>query len=233
MVCKKLKQDFEEILKAKRELVGILGMNKLEIGDIRRGHELKGELKAKTKELEKKLRPFIDWQEVRKFPGIKIEAFPEKKISIAKLITDPKINSPQSAIAALESKNIYVDLAKYILAKTKFIREEREYELVRFKVADLGFPDGATTEEIYARAQELGLHLCPAEVGPHLKRQSSDQGRMFIAMEPIIDSHGDQLVFLLGWVGDGLGLGAFNVMPGERCWSAKYQLVFCARKLET
>ena len=58
MDCKKLQQDFEEILKAREGLVGILGMKKLEIGDIARGQKLKKELKAKTKELEKKLWPF-------------------------------------------------------------------------------------------------------------------------------------------------------------------------------
>ena len=59
MDCKQLKQDFEEILKAKEELVGILGMKKLEINDIAIGQKLKLELKAKIKELENKLAVFV------------------------------------------------------------------------------------------------------------------------------------------------------------------------------
>ena len=40
---------------------------------------------------------------------------------------------------------------------------------------DLGFPDGATTAQLFKRASELGLELCPPELGPHLRLEYLDQ----------------------------------------------------------
>ena len=48
--------------------------------------------------------------------------------------------------------------------------------------------NGASTQEIYDRAQELGWDLCPAEVGPQIQLHYPDQlrvGWLRIAMEPI------------------------------------------------
>ena len=46
---------------------------------------------------------------------------------------------------------------------------------VELTVRDLGFPQGATIAEIYARASALSLGLCPLELGPHLRLQHLDQ----------------------------------------------------------
>ncbi len=76
--------------------------------------------------------------------------------------------------------------------------EETEVDLVRITVAELGFPKGATLQKIYDRAQELGLELCPAEVGPALRLQYPDQPRgelLTVAMEPIADSVDSPCVF--------------------------------------
>ena len=57
----------------------------------------------------------------------------------------------------------------------------------------LGFPNGATLKEIYAKAKDLGLELCPAEVGPLLRLNYPDQPNgeyLRIAMETINDSDG-------------------------------------------
>jgi hypothetical protein len=64
----------------------------------------------------------------------------------------------------------------------------------------LGLPDKSTTDQIYQRAEELGLELCPAEVGPHLRLQYQDQPMsefLHIGMKQITDSHGDPDVFRL------------------------------------
>lgn len=150
-----------------------------------------------------------------------------------KLTTDPNINSPESAQAALEGKNMHLDgLAKDILlkmSKTDFSPEKQEYNLVRFTVADLGYPDGATTEEIYARAEKLGLNLCPAEVGPQLRLQSSSHEWMLIAMEPIFASGGYPRVFGLDGRGGQLELIARSAEPVMR-WRSDSPWVFSARK---
>lgn len=104
--------------------------------------------------------------------------------------------------------------------------------LVRLTVNDLGFPRGATTKEIYDKAQELGLDLCPAEVGPHLRLQYADQPLgewVYIAMKPIADRDGNPHVFKLERYEDGLWLSRRWAGPGSR-WHADYRLVFCLRK---
>ncbi len=68
---------------------------------------------------------------------------------------------------------------------------EMEVELVVVSNAELGFENDATVAETYARAKELGLDLCPNEVGPQLRLQYKDQPKgewLLIAMEPIISS---------------------------------------------
>jgi len=42
----------------------------------------------------------------------------------------------------------------------------RKIDLVVVSVAELGFPREASRAAIFARAEELGLQLCPPEVGP-------------------------------------------------------------------
>lgn len=67
--------------------------------------------------------------------------------------------------------------------------QETEVELVMVSNEDLGFESGAKEVETYARAKELGLVLCPSEVGPQLRLQYKDQPAgtiLHIAMEPII-----------------------------------------------
>lgn len=57
------------------------------------------------------------------------------------------------------------------LADDKFTTSNTKYSLqtVELTVIDLGFPDGATTAPLFKRASELGLELCPLELGPQLR----------------------------------------------------------------
>lgn len=94
-----------------------------------------------------------------------------------------------------------------ILGKPAFTvsTEEMEIELVLTSVAELGFKDGATRKDIYVRAQELGLDLCPTEVGPQLRLQYKDQPKgewLVIAMEPVTDSDSGLRLFYVAH-GDG------------------------------
>lgn len=56
--------------------------------------------------------------------------------------------------------------------KTSSVKEK--VQIVEMSVGDLGFLDGATTSEVYQKAQEIGLRLCPAELGPHMRLQYID-----------------------------------------------------------
>ena len=67
--------------------------------------------------------------------------------------------------------------AERLFASDYFTTSETGYPVttVELTVHDLGFPRGATIAEIYARAEALGLGLCPVELGPHLRLLYLDQ----------------------------------------------------------
>jgi hypothetical protein len=64
-----------------------------------------------------------------------------------------------------------------LFSDDKFTISDTKYSLktVELTVMDLGFLDGATTEQLFKRANELGLELCPLELGPHLRLEYLDQ----------------------------------------------------------
>lgn len=127
------------------------------------------------------------------------ESFPDKKVFFRTLETDFSIQSPEEAEKALLDKGYEIsDWAKGILSKVTFNKEGKTYNLVSFSVSQLGFPNGATLQEIYEKAQELGLELCPAEVGPQLRLQYPDQSNgeyLSVAMNSIFDSEGNSNLF--------------------------------------
>jgi hypothetical protein len=167
---------------------------------------------------------------VKKYPNIThlYESFPDKKIFMQTLETDPNIDSPEKAKQALEDKDIYLSsFEKEILEKTEFSGEQKEYNLVRFTVDQLGLPDRATTDEIYAKAIDLGLELCPAEIGPQLRLQYTGKEWMAIAMQQIVDCDDDPVVFYLVRDGARLELDALDAEPDFR-WRSVNGFVFLA-----
>ena len=109
---------------------------------------------------------------------------------------------------------------------------EMEVDLVSATVAELGFPNGATRENIYKRAQELGLRLCPPEVGPQLRLQYTDQPLgewLLIGMKPITDSDGSLKVFSVELDADGSWLDSHYARLG-RVWRGSYRWVFVRGK---
>lgn len=200
----------------------------------------KDQIARNTKEITENTKAYVgEWsidisQTIRKYPNIEhlYESFPEKKIFMQTLETDPAINTPEKAEKELKNKNMYLtDWGKDILYKTEFSKESEIYELVMFTVNQLGFSNGATTDEIYKRAEDMGLELCPAEVGPHLRLQNQTRDWMLIAMKQIIGRDGSPSVFLLSRRVAELGLYAGDALPAYR-WGGDYKFVFRLRKLE-
>ena len=148
------------------------------------------------------------------------------------LETNPEINSSEKAKKAMANKNIDLgEWGKDNLEKTKFSKEKEIYNLVGFTVKQLGFSRRATTDEIYQKAQELRLELCPAEVGPHLRLQYSGKEWMFIAMEQIIALDGySPSVFDLNAIGEKLALDGHDADP-KSSWDSDRKFIFLFRKL--
>lgn len=92
----------------------------------------------------------------------------------------------------------------------------REIDLVVVSVAQLGFPREASRAAIFARVKDLGLQLCPPEVGPLLRLQYPEQppGEFLrVAMEPVRLANGELQDFI---VGNGGGAGQVLVGAAAR-----------------
>ena len=162
-------------------------------------------------------------------------SFPEEMVGEMKCTNGGK--NKDQLIQELIAKNINIlkniPIREYaedmINSKDFTISETREdISLVRLTVKDIGFPDGATTDQIYQRAKDLGLELCPAETGPNLRLQNSTLEYTLIAMKQIADRLGNPRVFYLGRDGRGLRLDGAWAEP-DREWASDSKFVFRLR----
>lgn len=152
--------------------------------------------------------------------------------AIWKTITLGVHQSPSEYRKALEASGYRIgDYADQILNKVKVSEEEVQLDLVVMTVAELGFKNGATYQEVYARAIELGLELCPSEVGPALRQQCPNQSygeKLRIAMDPLTGSEEDILaMFGVDRFNDMLWLDSFCGRP-DYFWYASDRWVFVA-----
>jgi hypothetical protein len=112
---------------------------------------------------------------------------------------------------ALDLTRIKVgDSADEILGRPAFpyARTKTGVELAVLSAADLGVEsDQSSLAEVYQRAREAGLELCPAEVGPQLRLDYRNQPlgeALDIAMEPVATYSGDPTMLTLANWGTGL-----------------------------
>jgi hypothetical protein len=112
---------------------------------------------------------------------------------------------------ALDSARIRIgDSADEILGRPAFpyARTKTGVELAVLSAADLGVEsDQSSLAEVYQRAREAGLELCPAEVGPQLRLDYRNQPlgeALDIAMEPVATYSGDRTILTLANWGTGL-----------------------------
>lgn len=117
---------------------------------------------------------------------------------------------------------------------------------IRLRVIDLGLPEGALTREIIGtdedrdlfgqvapftggRCRQLGLELCPPDVGPQLRLDYADQPEgehVYIAMKPITASDGEPRIFVVEHTAEGVSLGAARARQDD-WWSPDDLFVFC------
>jgi hypothetical protein len=102
------------------------------------------------------------------------------------------------------------DSADEILGRPAFpyTRTKTGVELAVLSAADLGVEsDRASLAEVYQRARQAGLELCPAEVGPQLRLDYRNQPlgeALDIAMEPVATYGGEPTILTLANWGTGL-----------------------------
>jgi len=154
------------------------------------------------------------------------------RLSVLKTIKLGACKTPDEYRKALEEAAYRIgDWGNDILGRTACAQEDAEVDLVAPSVKELGFDDGAYHKDICTKALELGLELCPAEVGPALRLVYKDQSRgewLRIAMKPITGSDGDRFIFAVH-VNDGLWLDGDYGHP-EFFWEADGRFVFLRRK---
>ena len=155
----------------------------------------------------------------------------ERSFTIWKTITLGAYQSSSEYRKALKVDGYRIgDYADQILNKVKINETEVQIDLVIMTVAELGFKNGATRQQIYDRAIELGLELCPAEVGPALSLAYQDQPYrkgLLIAMKPIAASDGYLGVFGVGHGHGRRWLGSIYDRP-DSFWNTDYRWVFVA-----
>ena len=175
-------------------------------------------------------------------PGL-FEVLPASVENIYTKFPEGKIRREAITIGGRTTKQLEKELAQKNIALGSYAKDMMEskdfttlktpekIELVRLKVGDLGFSDYVTTEKLYARAKELGLELCPAEVGPDLRLKYSDSSSneyFFIGMKPITGRGGYPFVFGLARGGGRLWLGSDWAGPGS-VWGPGCGFVFRLR----
>ena len=129
---------------------------------------------------------------------------------------------------ALAAERVRIgDSADEILGRPAFFyaRTPKQVELVVLSSAELGLEaDAVSHAEVYRRAKQMGLELCPAEVGPQLRLAYRNQPlgeALDIAMEPVSTYAGEPTILALVNFGTGLALigadgGSDSMVPRTR-----------------
>ena len=103
-------------------------------------------------------------------------------------------------LAALRAGgNSVSEYAKDIIVNMSIAPVETPVDLVLVAVRAMISPNGATSVQIYAWAEERGLESCPAEVGPALREHYRDQpaGEVIrVGMEPTDSDNYARVLFV-------------------------------------
>jgi hypothetical protein len=135
--------------------------------------------------------------------GLRLQAAPAAApaFPVWKRVTLGTYKGVNALRAALDAARVRVgDSADEILGRPGFAfsQTRTDVDLVVVSLAELGFNDSTSLADIYRRAGELGLELCPAEVAPLLRLQYADQpiGEFLnVAMRPV-ETYGGQPIAL-------------------------------------
>ena len=124
-----------------------------------------------------------------------------KEFSIWKTIKLGTCKNVEELKKSIKDKGFRIgSWAEDVLDSTSFTMSsiEKEVALVKITPSDLGFSNGAYRKDIYKKAIELGLEVCPLEVGPQLRIQYLNQPKLEslqIGMESQFDSENHESQF--------------------------------------
>lgn len=164
-------------------------------------------------------------------------AFPEGKIRFDSVEVEPK----DGRVYEKELKDAHINVAVFALSmmkkkEFKTLTRPETVNLVRLSVRDLDTGnDYPTATEVFKRAEELGLTLCPPETGPAYRLKYQDQPLgdwLYVGMEPITDSEGNPSVFLLVRDENGLWLSSYWANPDDE-WDPEDEFLFSSSKLDS
>lgn len=162
--------------------------------------------------------------------------FPENRIRKEEILVGGKTKN--ELVAEMKSAGMNINSsAEQMMNKKDFVTLKRpeQMQFVRLSVGDLfGDSNTHTTNDIFKRAEKLGLDLCPPDTGPAFRLQYKNQpmGEWFrIGMKPIFDADGCPKVFHLELNGSGLGLNRSSIEPNHR-WRSDDVFLFRFRKSE-
>jgi hypothetical protein len=140
----------------------------------------------------------------------------------------------EELIRELEEKKVYIsDYVKSLINNIDFaISDKQEHlDLVNISVKNiLGFPKQASTNEIYYKAKELGLELCPVEVSLQLILQynPSNNEYLTIATQPVIDpEYGHHRLLVVGQNDEHGKHINFTLGGSNKQWHHSSDFVFC------
>ncbi len=159
-------------------------------------------------------------------------SFPKGKIEMDEVEVGGK--TAGQLLTELKSNRIHVSSSsEQMMLKPDFTisLKATELTLVRLTVDDLGFSSGGHSDEIFKKAEELGLELCPPDTGPNYLLQYQYQTphllSLYIGMKPIIHA-GYPLIFKLESQMNGLWLGPWERPNGQ--WRLGDRFAFRLRR---
>lgn len=164
-------------------------------------------------------------------------SFPEGKIEIQYL----EVGGKSKAQLISELKQANVDMPGSIVrifGKTDFHTSptRRKVRVVKLKIKDLGLlGGGGAIDEIYEKAESLGLELCSPEVAVYQRIKDvnqSSQRPYFIPTEEILDIHDNSIVFILEKAGrQSIKLFDWYADPDreDRDWNPNDEFLFAMR----
>lgn len=142
------------------------------------------------------------------------------------------------------------EAAQTLFAHEGFTTSESSYsvETAEITVGALGYSNGAAIAQIFDKAQDVGLSLCPLELGPHLRLQFLDQaegslgqppsrhrappGSLTIASRPLTEDDDVPKGFYLRRIDGVLWLRGYH-SGSEHLWSPEDHLIFCHAQQDT